>query len=168
MKALNKILCGIFGVMLTLFCQQGAFAQDSARISFDKTTHDYGTIYQDADGNCVFTFTNTGKAPLILTNVYSSCGCTVPSWPKEPTMPGKSNVIKVKYNTSRVGAINKIITVESNACNIVEPSTTQGVVKLKIKGNVLVKPTETLPEKEESPLNAQPKQDEPKQYPKPY
>ena len=160
MKTLNKILCGICGVIMTIFCQQSVFAQDSAKISFDKTTHDYGSIYQDSDGNCVFTFTNTGKAPLILTNVYSSCGCTVPSWPKEPTMPGKSNTIKVKYNTTRIGAINKTITVESNASN--------GTVKLRIKGNVLVKPTETLPEKEESPLNAQPKQDEPKQYPKPY
>ena len=161
MKFLHKtsiqVLCIVFGI----FCFQSAFAQDSAKITFDKTTHDYGTIYQDADGNCVFTFTNTGKAPLILTNVYSSCGCTVPSWPKEPIMPGKSNEIKVRYNTSRLGAIKRTITIESNASN--------GTVKLHINGNVLMKPTETLPEKEESPLNAnQGKNTETKTYPKPY
>ena len=115
--------------------------------------------FPDADGNCVFTFTNTGKAPLVLTNVYSTCGCTVPSWPKDPIMPGKSNVIKVRYNTSRLGAIKRTITVESNATN--------NPIKLEIKGNVLMKPTETLPEKEESPLNNK-QNEETKSYPKPY
>lgn len=160
MKTLNRILIGISCVVLSLFCNQALFAQDSATITFDKTVHDYGTIYQDADGNCLFTFTNTGKAPLILTNVYSTCGCTVPSWPKEPIMPGKSNVIKVKYNTSRLGAIKKSVTVESNASN--------GSVRLSIKGNVLMKPTETLPEKEESPLKAGNSKEENKTYNKPY
>lgn len=137
-------------------------AQDSARISFDKKVHDYGTIYQNDDGNCEFTFTNTGNIPLVLTNVYSSCGCTVPSWPKEPLMPGKSNVIKVKYNTSRLGSINKSVTVESNAAN--------GTVRLSIKGNVLVRPAETLPEKEDNMLKATPKgsEKEPKSRPTPY
>ena len=159
MKILSKMFFGVAWMVLSICSIRTAAAQDSATISFDKITHDYGTIYQDADGNCVFTFTNTGKAPLVLTNVYSSCGCTVPSWPKDPTMPGKSNVIKVRYNTSRLGAINKTITIESNATN--------GSVTLRIKGNVLMKPTETLPEKEESPLNTK-QNEETKSYPKPY
>ena len=97
-------------------------------IVFEKTTHDYGTIAQGADGNSEFKFTNTGKAPLILSNVKASCGCTVPEWPKEPIAPGKTSSIKVKYNTATVGAFNKSITVNSNALN--------NTVMLQIKGNV--------------------------------
>jgi hypothetical protein len=99
---------------------------------------------QGDNGECEFKFKNTGKEPLILSNVYSSCGCTVPSWPKEPIMPGKSEVIKVKYNTSRLGTINKKVTVISNAVN--------NPIELFIKGNVSAKPAETLPEKTQSPI----------------
>ena len=149
MKQLLGILKSSACICALLLFQNTLQAQDSARISFDKTVHNYGTIYQNDNGVCEFTFTNTGKVPLVLTNVYSSCGCTVPSWPKEPTMPGKSSVIKVKYNTSRLGAINKTVTVESNAVN--------GTVRLSIKGNVLVRPAETLPEKEDNMMKATPK-----------
>lgn len=149
MKNLKYSLVAVTVFVFGFFFQNTALAQDSARISFDKKIHDYGTIYQNDNGFCEFTFTNTGKIPLVLTNVYSSCGCTVPSWPKEPTMPGKSNVIKVKYNTSRLGAINKSVTVESNAAN--------GTQRLQIKGNVLMRPAETLPEKEDNPMKATPK-----------
>jgi hypothetical protein len=75
--------------------------------------HDYGTITQGADGNCEFLFTNTGAQPLTLSNVKSSCGCTVPEWPKEPIAPGTKAVIKVHYDTQRVGPISKTITVTS-------------------------------------------------------
>lgn len=88
-----------------------------AVITFEKTTHDYGEIQKGANGVCEFKYKNTGKAPLILSSVRSSCGCTVPSWSKEPIMPGKTGVIKVKYDTNRVGPINKTITVQSNASN---------------------------------------------------
>ena len=104
---------------------------NAAIIQFDKTTHDYGTIDQHGNGKCEFTFTNKGKEPLILTNVRSSCGCTVPTWPKEPILPGQSKVIKVKYDTKRLGVINKTIHVYSNATT---PSVT-----LRIKGKVVAK-----------------------------
>lgn len=97
-------------------------------ISFDNVGHDYGTIKKGADGSCNFTFINKGKEPLILSDVRSSCGCTVPTWPKEPVMPGQSGVIKVVYDTKRIGAISKSITVISNAVN--------GSMILSIKGNV--------------------------------
>ena len=84
-------------------------------ITFDKTVHDYGTIQQHGDGKCEFAFTNDGKEPLILSNVRSSCGCTVPTWPRHPVLPGQSEVIKVKYDTKRIGMINKSIHVYSNA-----------------------------------------------------
>ncbi len=118
-------------------------------ITFDKTTHDYGTIEQNGDGNCEFKFTNDGKEPLILSNVRSSCGCTVPEWPRQPILPGKSDVIKVHYDTKRVGMISKTITVYSNAK---EPT-----IVLHIKGNVQAASATKMPEKqmdkEGSPMN---------------
>lgn len=111
-------------------------------ITFENLTHDYGNITQGDNGTCEFVFKNTGKADLLLTNCRSSCGCTVPEWPKDPIAPGKKAVIKVKYNTQRVGAINKTITVESNAVN--------NRVVLSIKGNVAPKPVEAAPEGENS------------------
>ena len=117
-----------------------------AIISFEKTTHDYGNIYQGDNGVCEFVFKNTGKAELVLSNVRSSCGCTVPEWPKEPIPPKKSAVIKVKYDTHRIGGIHKSITVESNATN--------NRVVLNITGNVLDKPVEKTPGNPQSPLAA--------------
>lgn len=86
-----------------------------AEISFDKMVHAYGEIKKGSDGSCEFTFKNIGKEPLILTNVQSSCGCTVPTWPKEPVLAGQSAVIKVVYDTKKVGIISKTVTVTSNA-----------------------------------------------------
>jgi len=123
-----------FVVILTLFlsafavqAQGGAVAtQDS--IYFEKTTHDYGTIAYGADGGCEFVFLNKGKSPLVLTNVHASCGCTIPEWPKEPISPGKTGVIKVKYNTNLTGPFRKSISVSSNAAN--------SLVSLTITGSV--------------------------------
>lgn len=113
---------------------------NAPEITFDKLVHDYGTLYVAGDGNCEFVFTNNGKEPLILSSVKSSCGCTVPSWPREPILPGKKESIKVKYDSNRVGPINKTITVMSNAKN--------SPVVLKITGNIIQKPQDnTVPEK---------------------
>lgn len=103
-----------------------------AEITFEKIEHDYGEIQKGANGVCEFKYKNTGKAPLILSSVRSSCGCTVPSWSKEPLMPGKTAVIKVRYDTNRVGPISKTITVQSNAVN--------DRLQLKITGKVLNTP----------------------------
>lgn len=107
-----------------------------AEIKFDKLTHDYGKIAFGADGSCEFKFTNNGTGQLILNNVKSTCGCTVPDWPKQPIAPGESETIKVVYNTNRSGAFTKGITVYSNA--------TENTIRLLIKGEVAVqddKPT---------------------------
>jgi hypothetical protein len=98
-------------------------------ITFEKTTHDYGTVTKGGDGTCEFKFKNTGVEPLILSNVQSSCGCTVPEWPREPILKGKSASVKVKYDTNRVGPINKTITVMSNA--------KEASIQLKIIGTVV-------------------------------
>ena len=107
----------------------GLTAQDAAaKIEFKTETVDYGEIAKGADGVRVFEFTNTGKAPLIISDVRSSCGCTIPKKPDAPIMPGKTGEIQVKYDTNRVGPIRKAITVISNA------DTPTKV--LKIKGEV--------------------------------
>lgn len=100
------------------------------QIEFEKNSHDYGTIENGANGDCVFIFMNTGNAPLILENVKGSCSCTVPSWPTEPILPGKTGEIKVHYNTNNAGSINKSVTITSNAVN-------ESMKVVRIKGNVL-------------------------------
>ncbi len=111
-----------------------------AKIEFKTDTIDYGTIEKGADGVRTFEFTNTGNEPLIISNVKSSCGCTVPSKPKAPIMPGTTGEIKVKYDTNRVNPIRKTITVMSNA----ETPT----VALKIKGLVVAPSKHGVLEKE--------------------
>lgn len=123
------------------------FSQEGPKIVFkDKdNTIDYGTTNKEDDnGIRSFEFTNTGDAPLIITNVQSTCGCTVPSKPTEPILPGKTGKIDVKYNMN-TGPIRKTITVESNAVNVEE-----GRVAIKIKGEVVVKPVVNLLEKKTS------------------
>ncbi|NTW31975.1 MAG: DUF1573 domain-containing protein [Bacteroidetes bacterium] len=105
---------------------------DGAEITFSKKAHDFGTVQIGSEGSCEFKFTNTGKGPLILSNVTATCGCTVPSWPKEPILPGKTGTIKVNYTKmDKVGTFNKQITVFSN--------TKEGNVVLTVKGNVIDK-----------------------------
>ena len=88
---------------------------EGAGMKFVSETVDYGTINQNADGKREFVFVNNGNKPLIISNATGSCGCTVPSYPKEPILPGQKAVIGVKYDTSRIGAISKTVTLTSNA-----------------------------------------------------
>lgn len=107
---------------------------NAAEIKFETDVHDYGSIKKGADGSCEFKFKNVGKEPLIISNAQGSCGCTVPTWPKEPIKPGESSVIKVHYDTNRVGTISKSVTITSNA----KTST----MVLRIKGTVEAAPVE--------------------------
>ncbi|MEO6347004.1 MAG: DUF1573 domain-containing protein [Aquaticitalea sp.] len=114
----------------------GSFAQEKvAKIEFKTDTIDYGTIEKGANGVRVFEFTNIGDAPLIISDVKSTCGCTVPKKPEKPILPGKTGEISVNYDTNRVNPIRKTITVTSNAIN-------NPTVALKIKGEV-IDPTKT-------------------------
>ena len=120
----KTVLVAVIGLMgLTLTAQEKA-----AKIEFKTETVDYGEVTKGADGVRVFEFTNTGDAPLIISKVSSSCGCTIPKKPEDPILPGKTGEIQVKYDTNRVGPIRKAITVISNA------DTPTKV--LKIKGEV--------------------------------
>lgn len=102
---------------------------DGPMIKVDKEVHDYGTIPQGADGTCEFTVTNTGTAPLTITRCKGSCGCTVPKCEKAPIKPGETSIISVKYDTKRIGPINKSVTITSNAVN--DPT-----MVVRIKGKV--------------------------------
>ena len=122
------------GIVAMTLVGAASYAQTGPKIEFkaENNTIDYGTVVKGVDsGVRTFEFTNTGDEPLVITNVRSSCGCTVPSKPEAPIMPGKSDKIEVKYNMG-LGPISKTITVESNATNI-----TNGTVKLYIKGKVV-------------------------------
>jgi hypothetical protein len=88
---------------------------EAAIIEFETTEHDFGTIPQGGDGTYEFVFRNKGKVPLVLANVRSSCGCTIPEWPKRPIHKGKEGKIKVSYNTRIIGGFSKTISVYSNA-----------------------------------------------------
>lgn len=109
------------------------FAQNGPKIEFEAkdNTIDYGKVNKNDNGSRDFIFTNTGNAPLIISNVLSTCGCTVPTKPEEPILPGKKGKITVKYNMA-LGPIRKTLTVESNAVNY-----EGGRVALKIKGEVI-------------------------------
>ena len=100
-----KKLVFLFGILVMM--AGVAMAQDDVKVSengpeieFEKLVHDYGEVEYNGNGECEFRFTNTGNEPLILQKPKSSCGCTVPSWPKEPILPGESEVIKVTYKTT--------------------------------------------------------------------
>ena len=111
---------------------------EGAGMVFDSETIDYGTIAHNAEPNRKFEFTNNGNKPLIITNTQGSCGCTVPTTPKEPIAPGARGVIGVRYATDRVGPFTKTVTVSSNAEGM--PSKV-----LTIKGTVLPDATPAAP-----------------------
>ena len=106
---------------------------------FEEEIIDYGDIAYNSDGNRVFKFTNIGKTPLIISQVKGSCGCTVPTKPEEPIMPGEEGEIKVKYATNRVGPFSKTVTITSNA--------SEETKVLRIKGRVLKDESEDLQKK---------------------
>jgi len=126
-------------ILVALIALISFTANAQAKIKFKTETIDYGQIAKGSDGVRVFEFTNIGDADIIIQDVKSSCGCTVPEKPKDPVAPGKTGVIKVKYDTQRVGKIRKTITVYSNA--------TEPIKALKIKGEVMAASNKSVLEK---------------------
>ena len=115
------------------FCNNTCIcARKRSSNQFETTTIDYGTIANGSNGERVFSFTNSGSEALIIKNVQSSCGCTIPKKPEGSIAPGDTNEIIVKYDTKRTGPFRKTITVTTN----VEQNK---IVALKIKGTVLPK-----------------------------
>ncbi len=131
----NKLSAMKVFILLTVFsattlqAQNLETAKTTASIDFETEVLDYGTIEKGTDGTRTFTFTNTGNGPLIISDVKTSCGCTVPTYSKKAILSGEEGEIKVKYDTKRVGAFTKTITVLSNANQVKKT--------LKIKGTIV-------------------------------
>ncbi len=144
MKTLNTLKSGlILTICLFIYtanqAQNANLATENANagiLSFETTEIDYGTIQQHANGERTFKFTNTGKTPIVISQVKTSCGCTVPAYEKGPILPGHESEIKVKYDTNRIGAFKKTITVMSNA--------SESNKILFIKGNILAPKKEAI------------------------
>lgn len=142
MKKFLSILVAILGFNLSLGAQSESVIPNmdpnAPDIKFETEVLDYGLIEYDSNGFREFKFTNTGKTPLTITSVSGECGCTTtsfegkPGWPTEPILPGKSGVIRVKYDTKREGKFEKNITVTSNA--------KFSSKRVRIKGEVKTKP----------------------------
>lgn len=145
-----KHLLGILAIVLMASVQLSAQATPTegtpnpaskAILTLESDVVDYGTIDQGSEPLRVAKFKNTGTEPLIISGAKGSCGCTVPNWPKEPIMPGESSTIEIRYDTKRVGAINKTVTVTSN-----DPA---GKHVIRVTGNInAVAQEEGLPEKQ--------------------
>lgn len=112
---------------------------NAGEFAFSEETHDFNKIPKGTPVNYDFSFSNTGKEPIVISNVQASCGCTTPKWPKEPILPGKSAIINVQYNAANPGGFNKSITITSNA------KTPSKVIY--IKGTVEAQSEQTTPDK---------------------
>jgi hypothetical protein len=110
----------LFSLFIILFSSVSVYAQaeNGPDFKFDETKHDFGDIIQ---GNVVehyFKFTNAGKEPLVISRIVTTCGCTAPTWPKEPIKAGESGKIKIVFNsTGKIGRQNKVVTILSNSVN---------------------------------------------------
>ncbi|MCH2043678.1 MAG: DUF1573 domain-containing protein [Saprospiraceae bacterium] len=132
---MKKIFASFFVVAMAVFF----FASEASAQSItfkavkgqgeDIKVWNYGKIAKGSNGVRIFKYTNTGSAPLMITNAKGSCGCTVPSYSKEPLLPGETAEIKVKYDTNRVGPFTKYVTLTTN-------DTSSETIKLKIQGTV--------------------------------
>lgn len=120
------------GFSVAVNAQDAAPAADpnAPEIKWEATTLDYGTVKKgdESNANREFKLTNVGKSPLILSSCRGSCGCTVPTCPTEPVLPGKSTTIKVHYDVHRVGPFTKNVTVNSNAKTASHTLTIKGTV----------------------------------------
>lgn len=104
----------------------------AAKIKFEVKTHAFGDIFQGDVVKHTFTFKNEGEAPLVLTNVATTCGCTAPEWTREPVMPGEDGKVVVSFNSAgKMGKQDKVITIFSNASNAQE--------RINITTNILPK-----------------------------
>lgn len=133
MKITPKIFIGILVLALGVSgCSESPEQKAKGQgeeIWFEEVLHDYGEMPQDGDGSWTFVFKNIGKEAFVINRVRSTCGCTVPAWPREPIEPEAGGEITVKYNTATEGTFFKSLYVYSSAAN--------SPVKLQIKGKVI-------------------------------
>jgi uncharacterized protein DUF1573 len=125
------ILCGV----VFLFAAVTAFGVDvQPEFKFEKETHDFGKIPQGKPVSVDFKFTNIGDEPLIISNIESVCGCTVPKYTNTPILKGKTGIITVTYNAAVIAPFSKGLTIRSNAKTPIKV--------IYIKGDVVAAPAE--------------------------
>ncbi len=154
---MKKVLLGLCALCLVAFvsCKEDATSKikdenvaeaakrdaNSAKfpvLEFEKAEHDFGQLEARKNVETIFSYKNTGEAPLVITNISSSCGCTIPKdWSREPLAPGKSGQFTVKFNGSGSGNVSKTVTVTAN--------TEKGSERVRIKA--FVKPDPNAPKK---------------------
>jgi len=124
----------VFGMLASFAAQAQERSAASPVITFEESSIDFGNITQGDKVQHVFKFENTGKTPLVISNVAATCGCTVPAWPKEPIAPGQGGEIKVSFNSAgKMGKQNSVVRIYSNASEPIE--------KVSLISNVLPKGT---------------------------
>jgi len=122
MKKIFSLFVALFVLVAVSYAQKGV-------MKFAKETHDFGKIEQGKPATHVFEFKNTGTDPIIINDAQASCGCTKPSFSREPVMPGKTGTISATYNAAAAGQFTKTVTVTSNA--------ESGQTVLYLKGEVV-------------------------------
>lgn len=134
MKKVFALLLGIALTTMVVAQEEKKEDKPGPRITFEEDSHDFGEITQGDQVEHTFVFENTGTEPLILTNVNTTCGCTVPKWPRQPIPPGQKAEIQVKFNsTGKMGKTTKVVKIISNA---VDP-----ITQVTITTNILPKKT---------------------------
>jgi len=132
MKYLSYLMLICSFIFVNNSYTQDTVEKPKAYFSLTDSFIQFGTIKEGASKTVIVTFTNTGKKPLIISSVYTNCGCTEIDYPKEPFMPGKSGTIKITYNaTEGEGAFSKTVTVYTNAKNNKETLKIEGIVLSK-------------------------------------
>ena len=115
---MKTFVCAVLGIFVVFFAmaQEQTETKPGPQITLEEKTFNFGDIQQGDQVEHIFAFENTGTAPLILTNVQTTCGCTVPKWPREPIPPGQKAEILVKFDsTGKIGKVNKVVKIVSNA-----------------------------------------------------
>ncbi len=132
-----KKLAFLMAMVLVVFAAKAQEAKEQPAkngpvITFEESSKDFGDIKQGDKVEHTFKLENTGNAPLVISNVAATCGCTVPKWPKEPIAPGKTAEIKVSFNSAgKMGKQNSVVRIYSNA--------TEPIEKVSMISNVLPK-----------------------------
>lgn len=108
MKKIFSLFVALFVLVAVSYAQKGV-------LKFAKDTHDFGKVEQGKPVTHVFEFKNTGTDPVVINDAQASCGCTKPSWTREPIMPGKTGSVSATFNAAAAGPFNKSVTVTSNA-----------------------------------------------------
>ena len=127
MKKFGFVLLAMVMSISFIAAQQN---KETGKLKFASTSHNFGKVAEEVGSvSCEFTFTNTGDTPILIQDIRTSCGCTTPTYTKEPVLPGKKGTIKVTYSTTqRVGSFDKKVTVFTNEIDCVYTLTINGEV----------------------------------------